>query len=212
MMTKGPFQSIITSEEELRELFGESSHVVKHKTIDRLDHHCKDFINKSPLLFMATSDASGYCDVSPRGDAPGFVHVMDESWLVIPERPGNRRFDSLRNILSNPRVGIVFVIPGLKETLRVNGSAVLVRDESILEQLSVQGKRPWLGIGVRVEECYMHCAKAFIRSQAWNPDSWIPGEQLPNPSRIIADHVNQDSVSEESVTQGLLESYDKRLY
>lgn len=212
MMTKCPFRSIITSEKELRDLFGESNHVVKHKAIDRLDHHCKDFIAKSPLLFMSTSDASGYCDASPRGDAPGFVHVMDESWLVIPERPGNRRFDSLRNILANPRVGIVFVIPGLKETLRVNGSAVLVRDEDILDQLSVQGKRPWLGIGVQVEECYIHCAKAFMRSQAWNPDSWVPSEQLPNPSKIIADHVNQDSVTEESVTRGMQDSYTKRLY
>ncbi|WP_127593388.1 pyridoxamine 5'-phosphate oxidase family protein [Paenibacillus lautus] len=211
-MTKSPFQSVITSEEELRDLFGESNHVVKHKAIDRLDPHCKDFIAKSPLLFMATSDASGYCDVSPRGDAAGFVHVMDESCLVIPERPGNRRFDSLRNILSNPRVGIVFVIPGLKETLRVNGSAVLVRDEDILDQLSVQDKRSWLGIGVRVDECYIHCAKAFMRSQAWNPDSWIPSEQLPNPSKIIADHVNQDSVTEEYVTRGMQDSYTKRLY
>ena len=147
-----------------------------------------------------------------QGDAPGFVHVMDESCLVIPERPGNRRFDSSRNILTNPRVGIVFVIPGLKETLRVNGSAVLVRDEDILDRLSVQGKRPWLGIGVSVEECYMHCGKAFIRSQAWNPDSWTSGEQAPNPSKIITDHVNQDSVTEESVTWGLQDSYNKRLY
>ncbi|ANA79232.1 pyridoxamine 5'-phosphate oxidase-related FMN-binding protein [Paenibacillus vortex V453] len=211
-MIKGPFQSVMTSEEELRGLFGESSHVVKHKTLDRMDHHCKDFIAKSPLLFMATSDASGYCDVSPRGDAAGFVHIMDESWLVIPERPGNRRFDSLRNILSNPRVGLVFVIPGLKETLRINGSAVLIRDEDLLDLLSVQGKRPWLGIGVRVEECFIHCAKAFMRSQVWDSGSWLSREQLPNPSRIIADHVNQDHVTEESVAQALQDSYKKRLY
>ncbi|MEF7440241.1 pyridoxamine 5'-phosphate oxidase family protein [Paenibacillus lautus] len=211
-MSKIPFQSVVSSEEELRNLFGDSNHVVKHKTIHRLDHHCKDFISKSPLLFMATSDASGSCDVSPRGDAAGFVHVIEESCLVIPERPGNRRFDSLRNILSNPKVGIVFVIPGLKETLRINGSAALVRDEEILDRLSVQGKRPWLGIAVSVEECYMHCAKAFMRSQAWDPDSWIPSEQLPNPSRIIADHVNQDHVTEEIVARGMQDSYTNRLY
>lgn len=211
-MSKIPFQSVVSSEEELRNLFGDSNHVVKHKTIHRLDHHCKDFIAKSPLLFMATSDASGACDVSPRGDAAGFVHVIEESCLVIPERPGNRRFDSLRNILSNPKVGLVFVIPGLKETLRINGSAVLVRDEEILDRLSVQGKRPWLGIAVSVEECYMHCAKAFMRSQAWDPDSWIPSEQLPNPSRIIADHVNQDHVTEEIVARGMQDSYTNRLY
>lgn len=211
-MLKVPFQSVITSEDELRDLFGESSPVVKNKAIDRLDHHCIDFIAKSPLLFISTSDASGSCDVSPRGDAAGFVHVMDESYLVIPERPGNRRFDSLRNILSNPQVGLVFVIPGLKETLRINGSAVLVRDEEILDRLSVQGKRPWLGIGVKVEECYIHCAKSFMRSQVWDPDSWLAHEQLPNPSKIIADHVNQESVTEESVTQALQDSYTKRLY
>lgn len=212
MVSKVPFQSVITSEDELRELFGESNPVVKHKAIDRLDHHCRDFIAKSPLLFISTSDASGSCDVSPRGDAAGFVRVLDESCLVIPERPGNRRFDSLRNILSSPGVGLLFVIPGLKETLRINGKAVLVRDEPILDELSAQGKRPWLGIGVMVEECYIHCAKSFMRSQVWDPKSWLAREQLPNPSKIIADHVNQESVTEESVARALQDSYTKRLY
>jgi len=211
-MDKGPFRSIVTTEEELRSMFGEPNHVVKHKTMHALDKHCRDFIAKSPLLFMATSDASGACDVSPRGDSAGFVHVVDDHHLVIPERPGNRRFDSFRNLLTSPGIGLIFVIPGLKETLRINGQAVLIRDEDLLEKLSAQGKKPWLGIGVTVEECYMHCAKSFMRSGVWDPNTWLPADKLPNPSRIIADHVNQEGVSEQSVARGLQESYTKRLY
>lgn len=135
-----PFKEILTSEDEIRDLLGYPSELVKKKVIKYLDIHCRNFISLSPLLFLATSDEQGFCDVSPRGDAPGSVIVIDEKHLVIPERPGNRRIDSLRNILSNSRVGIIFIIPGLEETLRINGQAFVIKDEKILDLMKAKGK------------------------------------------------------------------------
>ena len=136
------FKQQITTEDELRQLMGYPGELVRHKVIDHLDEHCRHFIGLSPYLLMSTADAHGECDVSPRGDAPGFVLVIDEKHLVIPERPGNRCMDSLRNILSNPHVGLIFLIPGLGETLRVNGTACILRDEFLLCQMEVNGQRP----------------------------------------------------------------------
>ncbi|MGC5773116.1 pyridoxamine 5'-phosphate oxidase family protein [Paenibacillus pabuli] len=211
-MTNSIFTDIIQTEEMLREICGTPGELVKNKSITYLDEHCQQFIAKSPLIFLATSDASGSCDVSPRGDAEGFVHVVDEQHLVIPERPGNRRFDSLCNILSNPQIGLIFIIPGLEETLRMNGRAVLIQDEELMTKMQAQGKVPKIGIGVTVEECYMHCAKAFKRSHTWEPESWIVKELLPKPARIIASHANKLGVTEEEVAQSLKETYEKRLY
>lgn len=207
-----PFHEILTSEAELRELLGFPSEVVKRKSIGYLDHNCRDYIAMSPLLFLSTADEHGSCDVSPRGDAPGSVLVLDDGHLVIPERPGNRRFDSLRNILANPNIGLIFIIPGLEETLRINGQAFVIRDEHILDRLKARDKRPTLGIGVKVEECYMHCAKAFKRSQVWDSGTWPEEAALPSPPAIIADHVNSAEFTVEVVRQGIQESYEKRLY
>ncbi|AIQ73875.1 MULTISPECIES: pyridoxamine 5'-phosphate oxidase family protein [Paenibacillus] len=206
------FEKVIESEEELRSLFGYPSELVNNKTITFIDHHCRDYISKSPMLFMATSGSSGACDVSPRGDAEGFVHVLDDKHLVIPERPGNRRFDSLRNILENPKVGLIFIIPGLEETLRINGHASIVKDEEILKPMEAHGKVPVIGIGVEVEECYMHCAKAFKRSHLWDDDYWLAKEVLPNPSKILAQHARKLGVTPEDISKSLKESYEKRLY
>jgi uncharacterized protein len=211
-MSSSPFKHWIRSEEELRELFGYPNKLVENKSIEYIDDHCRDFISKSPLIFIATSNQSGLCDVSPRGDAPGFVHVLDSKHLVIPERPGNRRFDSLLNLMSNPSIGLIFIIPGLKETLRINGRATIFNDDEILNNLEAHGKRPWLGIGVQVEECYMHCGKAFIRSKAWDPDTWLDGEVLPVPARMIQAHVNKEEYTEDMIASALQESYTKRLY
>lgn len=207
-----PFTEILTSEAELRELLGYPSEVVKRKSIHHLDYNCRNFIAMSPLLFLSTADEHGSCDVSPRGDAPGSVMVLDDGHLVIPERPGNRRFDSLLNILANPNVGLIFIIPGLEETLRINGQAYVIRDEAILDRMKARDKRPTLGIGVKVEECYMHCAKAFKRSQLWDSGSWPAEASLPSAPAIIADHVNSAEFTVEVVRQGIQESYEKRLY
>ncbi|UUZ81736.1 pyridoxamine 5'-phosphate oxidase family protein [Paenibacillus sp. P26] len=206
------FENVISSEDELRSLLGFPSELVQNKVISHLDQHCLEFISKSPFLVMATSDNQGMCDVSPRGDAPGFVEVLDETHILIPERPGNRKLDSLRNILSNPKVGLVFIIPGLEETLRINGNACIIRDEDLLERMEVNGKIPVVGIGVAVEECFVHCAKAFKRSNLWNPQMWLHEEGLPNIAKMIADHVKLPGIDAEKVDKALQDSYLNRLY
>lgn len=211
-MEHSVFKQVIEAEEELRSLFGYPSELVNNKTITFIDHHCLDFISKSPMIFIATSDSSGSCDVSPRGDAEGFVYVLDDKHLVIPERPGNRRFDSLRNIIENPNIGLIFIIPGLEETLRVNGHAVIVKDEEVLKPMEAHGKVPALGIGVEVEECFIHCAKAFKRSHLWDEDYWSAKEVLPKPSVILAEHTRTLGISQEDIAKSLKESYEKRLY
>ncbi|WP_042460115.1 pyridoxamine 5'-phosphate oxidase family protein [Neobacillus dielmonensis] len=202
----------VSTEEELRSIVGYSSELVKNKVIDHLDHHCTDFISKSPFLVLSTSDEFGNCDVSPRGDHVGFVQVLNEKQLIIPDRPGNKRIDTMRNILSNPRVGLLFFIPGLGETLRVNGKAVIVKEEKLLENMAVKGKKPQLAIGVEVEECFIHCAKAFRRSGLWEPQTWADKGELPSPSKILFDHAKLPGSSVESIQKGLEESYSKRLY
>lgn len=167
------FNETIQSKEELRAMVGEPSELVSNKVISHLDKHCMTFISKSPFLTIATADASGNCDVSPRGDEAGFVFVLNEQQLLIPERPGNKRMDSFTNILENRNIGILFMIPGLGETLRVNGRASIVKDLTLLEKMKARGKTPHLAIGVDVEECFIHCAKAFKRSGLWKPSSWM---------------------------------------
>lgn len=209
---KNPFKEILSSEEEIRDLLGYPSELVKKKTIHYIDIHCRNFISMSPLLFLSTSDDQGYCDVSPRGDAPGSVLVLDDKHLVVPERPGNRRIDSLRNILLNSRVGMIFIIPGLEETLRINGKAFIIKDEKILEQMEAKDKKPLLGIAVEVEECFIHCAKAFKRSGVWNSQSWMDANTLPSIPSILSDHVKSSEYTEEVIRKGLQESYKNRLY
>lgn len=206
------FENNIIDEEEVRELIGKPSERAVNKVIALLDDHCKQFITMSPFLMMATSNGNGKCDNSPRGDAPGFVHVIDEEMLVIPERPGNKRLDSIMNILSNPQIGLVFIIPGLEETLRINGQAMVIKDEIILEKLSVNGKRPILGIAVKVEECFLHCAKAFKRSNLWDGETWPSKESLPRAASILKAHANLQGISEEKIEEDFKESYQKRLY
>ncbi|CAG9606791.1 pyridoxamine 5'-phosphate oxidase family protein [Pseudoneobacillus rhizosphaerae] len=212
MQMQKPFHSLIETEEELRVLIGTPSEIVKRKTINHLDHHCKNFISKSPFLVISTSDKSGSCDVSPRGDKPGFVLILNENYLIIPERPGNKRMDTMFNILSNPHIGLQFLIPGLGETLRVNGRAFLVKDPEILEQMMAKGKTPLIGIGVEVEECFMHCAKALIRSGLWEPSTWSGKDTLPSAAKILYEHAKLPGSSPETVETGLKESYAKRLY
>lgn len=190
---KNPFKEILSSEEEIRDLLGYPSELVKKKTIHYIDIHCRNFISMSPLLFLSTSDDQGYCDVSPRGDAPGSVLVLDDKHLVVPERPGNRRIDSLRNILLNSRVGMIFIIPGLEETLRINGKAFVIKDEKILEQMEAKDKKPLLGIGVEVEESSFIVLKLLsvlgfgIANHGWILILCPPSHQY---YRIMLSHLN----------------------
>lgn len=208
----GIFREVISSESELREMYGEPSKLVQNKAIAQMDSHVRNFIAQAPFLIIATADAEGKCDASPRGDAPGFVHIIDDNHLVIPERPGNKRMDSISNILSNPQIGLIFMIPTLEETLRINGRACIIRDAELLEKMAVKGKVPTIGIGVQVEECFMHCAKAFMRSGLWKPESWPEAGTTPNVSQILADHVKLPGVTAKEVAEGLEDSYKNRLY
>ncbi len=203
-------QDEIRDPEALRAHIGEPGDLVRRKKLRQLDPHCWRFIGLSPFLVLSTADAEGACDASPRGDAPGFVSVLDDGRLLIPERRGNKLADSLLNILENPRLGLLFLIPGVDETLRVNGSAGLTREAALLAPLAANGKAPELGILVEVEEAYLHCGKALIRAQLWDPASRIERDRLPSLGQMIADQVSgYDSEETEAYVQ---ESYRERLY
>jgi len=162
----------ITSVEELRNLMGEPNAITRKKLLTELDSLATDFIKRSPFLILATSDAEGNLDASPKGDHPGFVLVENPSTIVIPERKGNKLLFGLQNILANPHVAMVFMLPGTGETLRVNGTAQLTTDPELLGKLTARGAPALLATRVVVRECFFHCAKAFIRSQLWRPETW----------------------------------------
>ncbi len=162
----------ITTQDQITAVLGEAPEFIRAKLLDHVDEHAATFIAGSPLAFVATIDPEGAMDVSPKGDAPGFVQVTDQSTLLIPERKGNHLAFGPRNIVATGRIGLIFVVPGQRETLRVNGSATLTTDPDLLEQLSAQGKPSLLCTTVHVEECFFHCGKAFIRSKLWNPETW----------------------------------------
>ncbi len=211
-MALSQFGDVVTSEEELRGLMGQPSELVIRKQLTALDRHCRAFIARSPFLLIGSVDAAGRHDVSPRGDAPGFALVLDEKTLVIPERPGNRRIDTLRNILHTPSVGVLFIVPGVEEILRVNGRACLVRDAAILDQTAAQGKRPLIAIGVEVDECFMHCAKAMKRAKLWDPTHWLERAALPSLAQMLMDQAHPTGMTADDLDAYLQESYSKRLY
>jgi len=208
----GSFRDVVTTLDELRALLGEPSDVARKKQVDRLDEHCRDFIAHSPFLLVATADAEGRCDVSPKGDPAGFVLVLDDHHLVIPDRPGNRRFDGMRNILANPHVGLLFLVPARGETLRVNGRASIIRDAEVLARLAVGGKTPRLAIGVEVEEVFLHCAKAFKRSNLWNPEAWPDISALASAACMLLAHAQPEGMTLEQMEHRLRHSYDTQLY
>ena len=176
---------MVTQETELREIFGWPSTRVQNKQIDRLDHDCCAIIAKSPFILLGTADASGRCDVYPKGDFPGFVHVLNDSTIAIPDLPGNNRLDTLVNMINNPQAGLIFLIPGMKETLRINGKVRLVRDDALLESMAFQGELPKLAIVVDVQEVFIYCPKAFRRSRLWSQESQIDRSELPSFAEIL---------------------------
>ncbi|WP_257347234.1 MSMEG_1061 family FMN-dependent PPOX-type flavoprotein [Pseudalkalibacillus decolorationis] len=211
MSTNYFFKDLVYTESEVKELVGSPSVRGEQKVITEVDDQCRHFIQNSPLIVIATSSSSG-ADCSPRGDAPGFVNVLDHKHLLIPERPGNRRTDSIKNLLENSTIGLLFTIPGMNETLRINGKGYVSRDQTLLSQSEVNGKIPVLGIGVEVQECFLHCGKAFIRSQLWNPEKWPVKEQLPSPSKMLTSHINMRTVTEKDITEVLRDTYTNELY
>jgi uncharacterized protein len=175
----------ISDEASLRVVIAEPADRVKAKIADRLNDLTRQFVEISPFLCLATSSPDGACDVSPRGDPPGFVRILDDRTLLIPERPGNRLADSLRNILGNPRVGLLFFIPGVNDTLRVNGRASIVDDPKLLADSLVEGKAPQLGLLVEIDDVFTHCSKAFLRAELWDPKRHVDRSELPSSGAIL---------------------------
>ena len=191
------FADVIGSPEEVAALYGPPVDAVVSKIVDHLDGHCRDFIARSPFVLIATADEGGNCDVSPKGGAAGFVAVLDENRLAIPDAPGNRLVYSLRNVVASGRAGLLFLIPGMEETLRVNGRACITSDPAVLELLGRGGKTPKVAIGVEVEEAFLHCAKAFKRSSLWRPDEWPDRAGLSSAAQIWRDHMALDLTTQE---------------
>lgn len=206
------FDHVVTSERELREIVGQPGERTLLKERRQLDAHTRAFIARSPFVLIATAGADGTCDVSPKGDAPGFVTVLDDGRLLIPDRPGNKRLDGMQNLLANPRIGLLFIVPGRDETLRVNGRGWITRDPALLEPMAVNGKRPLLGIGVEVEQAFMHCAKAFIRSHFWHQETWPAPEALPSMAQVLHDQIRPAGVSLADYERDIQEGNVSRLY
>jgi len=206
------FRDLITDEKDLRALLGSPSEVALKKQIPRLDEHCRAFIAHAPFVALATADGAGHCDVSPKGDPAGFVRVIDDTHLVVPDRPGNKRLDGLRNILANPHVALLFLVPERGETLRVNGRACITRDPDLLGTMAVDGKVPSLAIGVEVEEVFLHCAKAFKRSGLWDPARWPDISGLVSSAKIFHDQVKIPGMTVEDYERRLATGYRTGLY
>ena len=206
------FRSPVTTAEELAALIGEPSELVLKKQLSELDRYMMTFIAESPFLLLGTVGRDGSCDVSPRGDAFGLAKVLDSKTLIIPERRGNRRADSLKNILDTGRVGLLFMIPGTGETLRVNGQACVIRDEEVLAPLAADGKQPVLGIAVEVEECFLQCAKALIRSKLWASPAEGRKSSLPCLAEILVSQTKIEGQTVESLNQLIEDSYANNLY
>ena len=200
----------ITDDGALRDLYGTPSETAVNKQMSRLDGHCRSFIARSPFCVLGTSDANGRCDTSPKGDAPGFVQVLDDHTLLLPDRLGNNRLDSWQNVLANPQVAVIFFVPGVNETLRVNGKALLTTDEALLAPLAVRSRAPQSGLLVTVEEAFLHCAKALIRSDLWNPEKQIERKTLPSMGKMLSDQI--EGLTTEEADQRTEKSLRERLY
>jgi PPOX class probable FMN-dependent enzyme len=202
---------IVTSEEELDSIFGEPHELVKQKSQNCLDENMMEFIRRSSLICLSTIDSKGRVDISPKGDAPGFVQIDDETHLTIPDRPGNRLVMGFRNLLGNSNVGVIFIAPNTRETLRVKGQAVISTDPSLLQDLSAKGKPALLATRIAIDECFFHCGKALIRSKLWKPDEW----ETHNDSlmvRNVASKIGDGAEIEKAIEAEVEENYREELY
>ena len=210
-MAEDRFSDVIRTEDGLREVLGHPSSGAAGKAIDHIDTHFAGFIAQSPFVLIGSSDRDGNQDVSPKGDPSGFVVVLDEHTLAIPDRPGNRRGDTFSNIIENPAVALFFMVPGVPETLRVQGRASIVRDTALRERMSVNGKAPQLAIVVDVDEAFMHCPKCVVRADLWEPESWPKREDVPSLSAAIIDQ-KKLAVTPEQMAEAMAKDVRERLY
>lgn len=210
-MAEHRFEKTIASEDELREILGHPSERAAEKAIDHIDKHCAALIAHSPFMMIASANSSGDMDISPKGDPDGFVKVLDEKTLVIPDRLGNRRGDTFSNVIQNPKVALYFLAPGYRETLRVTGTAQIVQDTELLESMSVDGKAPQLALVISVEDAFFHCAKCIIRSNLWDYESWGDVGDMPPLGQILIDHANLNDPVDE-VQQSIDDAYANKVY
>lgn len=206
---------LIEDEQELRSVFPETHEIALQKCLDHLDHHARDFVARAPFVCIGTQSPDGSADVSPRGDPCGFVKILDDRTLMIPDRPGNNRLDTLSNILANPAVGLLFMVPGFDETMRVNGVAHVTRDPELLAMMPVHDRLPTVAIVVTVREVFLHCAKAFRRSKLWDPDHRQDRREMPSLTKMILDQTTgapEDPAELQKLDADLEDRYRKTLY
>ena len=209
MTAMAPFQHVLMSEADIRELVGEPLERSIRKERNDIDELCRAFITRSPFLLMATAGSDGACDVSPKGDVAGFVKVLDEKRLIIPERNGNKRLDGIKNLLVNPHIGLIFVIPGCDYTLRINGRACVTRDPELLAVTSAHGVTPKLAIGVETEQAFFHCVKAFRRARLWAPEQWPCLDDLPSYACTVFNQIRPENSTLEDYERDIDESNAK---
>lgn len=201
----------ITSPDELRQHYKAPADGPIRKELRALDPHCRKFIQNSPFVLIGSADRDGNADVTPKGDRPGFVAMLDDTTIAIPDRPGNNRLDTWENIVVNPAVGLLFFIPGMNETLRVNGKGRITADQGLREILAVDGRLPATVLLVKIKACYMHCAKAFMRSKLWVPESWPPRAAMPTLGEMLRDQLALSQPAAE-VDSGLDKDYAKSMW
>lgn len=205
------FDEEIQSLEQLRHVIPRNTGIAEYKNIDHIDDMCRRYIALSPFMLVATNGADGLLDISPKGDPAGFVHVLDEKTLAIPDRPGNNRLDTFENVLANPEVALIFLIPGKGDTLRVSGRAKIVRDAALAKQLAHNGREPALILIVTVEEAFTHCAKCMVRSGLWKPDRWPDLSNAPTLAEAVMAHAQPD-MAHDGVQAIIDDSIRNRLY
>jgi uncharacterized protein len=201
----------LRSREELRGHYKAAHERSLLKEMRVLDGHSRGFIAKSPFVLIGSSDGNGNSDVTPKGDRPGFVAVLDDVTIAIPDRPGNNRLDTWENVIANPSIGLLFLIPGMDETLRINGEARITADAGLRDRLSAEGRLPATVMVVSVKAAYMHCAKAFMRSELWHPTTWPDRKSLPTLGQILKDQLALAGSAEET-DRGLAEAYSKTMW
>ena len=205
------FDDIITSLDQVRDTIGEPPQMVVTKVIDQLDDICRAIIAKSPFIVIASASSEGYPDISPKGDPAGFVQVLDDEHLAIPDRPGNRRVDTFQNLIDNPYLAIIFIIPGKGETLRVTGEARIVRDQALRESMAIKGRAPNFALVVHVERVLIHCPKCVIRAKLWEPDAWPDSSDTANIAEASIAHaklnMTPDELEAHAEKEGMLELY-----
>lgn len=200
----------ITTQEALRDLYRTPNDLVLRKQLDHLDQHARRFVELSPFLVMATSGSDGAADATPRGGEPGFVAIADDRTLLIPDRPGNNRLDALENLLAQPEIGLLFLIPGVDETLRVNGPVEIRDDDELRAGFGVNGREPATVLRVTVREVFLHCAKALMRSRLWDPEAQIERSQLPSLGQMLRDQIGDEVTPEPQ--KAMAERYRSQLY